>query len=128
MRSYSFLDPWYWREYGNTLINEYTNSLVNATFGHYYYWNLTLINDGPLHHLRNTNNGKVLGISNSKLIEEDFVEGKIGQLWVKFSPKGGFFSLRNAESSMVLIATSKKKLELKGSILVKITGSSRFFF
>ena len=109
MRSYSFLDPWYWREYGNTLeTDEYSN----------YQWNLTLSEDGPLHHIKNTNNGKVLGINNSKVIEEDFVEGKLGQLWDKILEPDSkrYFALRNAESSMFLYPTSEKKLELKGSI------------
>ena len=76
--------------------------------------------DGPLHHITNTNNGKVLGINNSKVIEEDFVEGKLGQLWDKFSNPYNdlYFALRNAESSMFLYPTSEKKLELKGSILL----------
>ena len=74
--------------------------------------------DGPLHHIKNTNNGKVLGINNSKVIEEDFVEGKLGQLWDKILEPDSkrYFALRNAESSMFLYPTSEKKLELKGSI------------
>ena len=88
-----------------------------------YQWNLTMSKDGPLHHITNTNNGKVLGINNSKVIEEDFVEGKLGQLWDLLEIEDQFsiyefiyFALRNAESSMFLYPTSEKKLELKGSI------------
>ena len=78
---------------------------------------MTWSKDGPLHHITNTNNGKVLGINNSKLIEEDFVEGKLGQLWDKISyPDYENFNLLNAESTMSLYPTSEKKLELKGSI------------
>ena len=83
-------------------------------------WNLTLSKDGPLHHINNTNTGKVLGINNSKVIEEDFVEGKLGQLWDKILDPHSkdYFALRNAESSTFLYPTSEKKLELKGSILL----------
>ena len=99
-----FLDIWYLHG------NEFLNSD-----------NLRLSKDGPLHHITNTNNGKVLGINNSKVIEEDFVEGKLGQLWDKLRhPRiEDWFFLRNAESSMFLYPTSEKKLELKGSILLK---------
>ena len=83
-------------------------------------WNLTLSKDGPLHHINNTNTGKVLGINNSKVIEEDFVEGKLGQLWDQNPFRGDYFTLQNAGSlSMFLSATSKSALELQSMWLLQ---------
>ena len=82
-------------------------------------WNLTFDN-WPLIYIRKTDNSKVLGINNGKVIEEDIVEGKLGQLWDQNYIRGDYFILQNAGSlSMVLSATSKSALELQSMWLLQ---------
>ena len=50
------------------------------------------------------------------VIEEDFVDGKPGQVWKQGKPDAeGYFSLEDSKSSKILTATSSSKLEVKGN-------------
>ena len=78
-------------------------------------WNLTTNDDGTLINIKNADTEKVLGIDDFKVIEEDFVQCKLSQLWKKGQPNNeGYFTLQNAESSKVMTAISRSSLEIKG--------------
>ena len=52
-----------------------------------------------------------------KVIEEEFIEGKSGQLWEKGeSNNEGYFTLRNPLSKKVMTAISATGLEMKGNL------------
>ena len=59
----------------------------------------------------------VIGISNNgTVIEEDFVDGKPGQVWKRGKPDAeGYFSLKDSKSSKILTATSSSNLEVIGN-------------
>ena len=103
---------------GNRLINNASLWQSNEQ------WNLTEAANGFIY-IRNIKNGKVLGIDNNKVIEQDFLEGKLGQLWIgpshynSSSLYEGSFTLQNAESLSMVLTTSKSNFELKGIWLMK---------
>ena len=104
-----------WKLEGNVLKNKANLWQSNDQ------WNLTQSsNNWPLIYIRKTDNSKVLGINNGKVIEEDIVEGKLGQLWDQNPFRGDYFTLQNAGSlSMFLSATSKSELELQSMWLLQ---------
>ena len=59
----------------------------------------------------------VLGIANDGIvIEEEFKDGKVGQLWKKGKPNAkGYFSLEGSKSSKILTATSSSNFEVIGT-------------
>ena len=59
----------------------------------------------------------VLGIANDgTVIEEEFVDGKPGQLWKKGKPDAeDYFSLESSKSSKILTATSSSNIEVIGN-------------
>ena len=62
-----------------------------------------------------------------KVVEEDFVEGKPGQLWRKGEPNDdGYFTLKTSESKSkkVLTAVSASELEIKGDL---VGNKNRYF-
>ena len=110
---------------GNRLINDARLWQSNEQ------WNLTEAANNFIY-IRNIKNGKVLGIDKSEVIEQDFVEGKLGQLWRgprshdgyndgngTFTPHLFPFTLQNAESLSMALTTSKSNFELKGIRLMK---------
>ena len=82
-------------------------------------WNFTSKED--LICIENINKTKVWGITNdSKVILENFEEGKDGQLWKKGEPNAeGYFTLENYNVSKFLTAASLTTLELKGNITLR---------
>ena len=84
-------------------------------------WNFT-VKEGVLPkeliYVENINETKVWGTTNdSKVILENFEEGKDGQLWKKGEPNAeGYFTLENYNVSKFLTAASLTSLELKGNI------------
>ena len=81
-------------------------------------WSFKTKND-DLISIENTSKTKVLeATSDSKVIEEAFVEGKADQLWIKGEPDAdGYFTLTNSETEKVLTAISSDAFEFKGNIL-----------
>ena len=71
--------------------------------------------------IENINKTMVLGTTNdSKVILENFEEGKDGQLWKKGEPNAeGYFTLENYNVSKFLSAASLTSLELKGNITLR---------
>ena len=67
--------------------------------------------------IENINKTKVWGTTNdSKVILENFEEGKDGQLWKKGEPNAeGYFTLESYNVSKFLTAASLTSLELKGN-------------
>ena len=63
----------------------------------------------------------VWGTTNdSKVILENFEEGKDGQLWKKGEPNAeGYFTLENYNVSKFLSAASLTSLELKGNLTLR---------
>ena len=59
----------------------------------------------------------VIGIDNhGTIVEEEFEDGKPGQLWKKGKPDAdGYFSLEGSKSSKILTATSSSNLEVIGN-------------
>ena len=68
--------------------------------------------------IQNISKQKVLGTAyDGKVIEEEFTEGKFGQLWIKGEPNNeGYFTLRNPQSQKVMTAISATGLEMKGNL------------
>ena len=64
----------------------------------------------------------VWGITNdSKVILENFDEGKDEQLWKKGEPNAeGYFTLENYKLSKFLSASTSTSLELKGNVTFKV--------
>ena len=64
----------------------------------------------------------VWGITNdSKVILENFEEGKDEQLWKKGEPNAeGYFTLENYKLSKFLSASTSTSLELKGNVTFKV--------
>ena len=71
--------------------------------------------------IENINKTMVWGTTNdSKVILENFEEGKDGQLWKKGEPNAeGYFTLENYNVSKFLTAASLTSLELKGNITLR---------
>ena len=79
-------------------------------------WNITT--KRTFFNIENISNKKlVLGITNyGKVIEEEFVDGKPGQLWKKGkSDADGYFRLEGSKSSKILTATSSSNIEVLGN-------------
>ena len=73
-------------------------------------------------YIENINRKKVWGTTNdSKVILEDFEEGKAQQLWKKGEPDAeGYFTLENSGVPKVVItAISESGLEMKGNITLR---------
>ena len=70
-----------------------------------------------------SNKSLVLGITSyGTVIEEEFVDGKPGQLWKKGKPDAeGYFSLEVSKSSKLLTANSSSNLEVLGNYLMRIS-------
>ena len=83
-------------------------------------WSFKTKND-DLISIENTSKTKVLeATSDSKVIEEAFVEGKADQLWIKGEPDAdGFFTLKNSVVPKFLTAISESDLEMQGNITLK---------
>ena len=77
-------------------------------------WNFMTKDD--LIYIENISKSKVLGITHDgRVIEEDFVEDKPGQLWKRGkSNADGYFSLENSDTPKVITAISPSRLEVKG--------------
>ena len=71
-------------------------------------------------YIENINRKKVWGTTNdSKVILEDFEEGKAQQLWKKGEPDAeGYFTLENSGVPKV-ITVSESGLEIKGKIILR---------
>ena len=111
-----------WKLDGNTLINKAYPSTSN------YVWSIKT--KGGLFYIKNNEKNKVLKVqiggynelSNLyayEIIEEDFVEDKPKQLWIKSKPDGeieGYFFLGCSEDEKmrVLSATNESALEIRG--------------
>ena len=69
----------------------------------------------------NINKTKVLGATNdSKVILENFEEGKDGQLWKKGEPDAeGYFTLENRKVKKVITAISESGVEIRGKITLR---------
>ena len=70
-------------------------------------------------HIQNSKTNKVLGTTHDgKVIEEDLVDNKPGQLWMKGRPNSeGYFILENSHSLKVMTAISESNLEIRGMYL-----------
>ena len=79
---------------------------------------LNHLNDDSVIYVGNTSNNKFLGtMPDGNVIQEDFVDGKQGQLWKKGSLNAeGYFTLENSETSKFLTATSAENLEITKNI------------
>ena len=68
-------------------------------------------------YIENISKNKVLGITHDgSITEEDFVEGKPGQLWKRGkSNADGYFILENSDTPKVMSAISPSRLEVKGN-------------
>jgi hypothetical protein len=77
--------------------------------------------DDDLIYIENTSKTKVLGAtSNSKVIQEFFIEGKANQLWKKGKPDTeDYFTLENSGEPKFLTAISESGLEIKGNIIMR---------
>ena len=78
---------------------------------------------GEMYYIENVTKKKVLGATNfGKVIEEDFEEDNLKQLWKKVDPVGptneGDILLENAESTKYMTAISNNSIEIKGNCLL----------
>merc|ERR1712110_741499 len=79
---------------------------------------LNQLDDDLVIYIGNASNNKFLGVkSDGKVIQEDFVAGKQGQLWKKGSLDAeGYFTLENSEAPKFLTATADNNLEITKNI------------
>ena len=78
---------------------------------------------GEMYYIENVTKKKVLGATNfGTVIEEDFEEDNLKQLWKKVDPvwptTEGHFLFENAESKKFMTAISNKSIEIKGNCLL----------
>ena len=79
-------------------------------------WNFVTNDNGRVYIEIASDDNNVLGIKGDEVIPEVKDPVKTGQLWIKGEEKaGGYFTLKNSESSKVLTATSASGLKIKGN-------------
>ena len=85
--------------------------------------NFTITSNDSLYWIENISNKEktVLGRVNRKnnvVKEEDFVEGKDGQLWKKGEPNDeDYFTLEGSKSPKVMTAVSEDRIKMKGKLM-----------
>ena len=99
-----------WKQSGSTLINK--AGVWKSTDE----WKFIPNDDRTMYYIEVTSDKKkVLGINSAKVIPEVKDVNKAGQLWIKGKERGGYFTLKNLESSQFLTANSARSLITKGN-------------